>query len=281
MWDTQSEAEEAFRNRLIAGVGAVVVLGLIGLGVYYRYYAHPQQPPVVPATRPQTAKPPSASGIENPVPSDGTPLDAKALPALNDSDSFVRDSLAGLLGSEQVQKFLVPQSIIRHVVVTVDNLPRRKVAVELRPIKPTPGQATAASQGDVTTLSPASYARYAPLISVIQSTDAKSLATVYFQLYPLLQQAYEDLGYPGQYFNDRLVQVIDDLLAAPDLKGPIAVTRPKVFYEYADPQLEERSAGQKLLIRMGAANEAIIKAKLRDIRASVAARPPDTAAPQN
>ena len=105
---------------------------------------------------------------------------------------------------------------------------------------------------------------------VVQATDVKSLALVYERLYPLFQQSYEDLGYPGKYFNDRLVQVIDHLLQAPEVSGPIQLVQPKVmFYEYADPNLESRSAGQKLLIRMGPANERIIKAKLREFRAEI------------
>jgi hypothetical protein len=172
-----------------------------------------------------------------------------------------------------VQQFLVPESIVRHIVVTVDNLPRKKVAVELRPLKATPGKAIVSTQGDSITLSSANYDRYAPLVKLIQATDSKSLTTVYFQLYPLFQQAYEDLGYPGQYFNDRLVEVIDDLLHAPEIQGPIELSQPKVFYEYADPKLESLSAGQKLLVRMGPANETIIKAKLRELRSVVASRP--------
>jgi hypothetical protein len=65
---------------------------------------------------------------------------------------------------------------------------------------------------------------------------------------------------------------IDDLLATPDVKGPVQLVQPKVFYEFADPGLEGRSAGQKLLIRMGSANAEIIKAKLRDLRAAVVKR---------
>jgi len=60
--------------------------------------------------------------------------------------------------------------------------------------------------------------------------------------------------------------VIDDLLKAPDVQGPIELVQPRVFYEYKDRDLEARSAGQKLLIRMGPANAAIIKAKLRELR---------------
>jgi len=153
--------------------------------------------------------------------------------------------------------------------VTVDNLPRHKVAVELRPVKPTAGEAVTAVQGGVTTLGEANFERYAPLARAVQGTDVKALAVVYERLYPLFQQAYEDLGYPGKYFNDRLVEVIDHLLQTPEVPAPIPVVQPKVFWQYADASLENRSAGQKLLIRMGPQNARIIKAKLREFRAEI------------
>jgi hypothetical protein len=46
------------------------------------------------------------------------------------------------------------------------------------------------------------------------------------------------------------------------------------MYLYADPGLEARSAGQKLLIRMGPDNSAVIKAKLTELRAAVTAASP-------
>ena len=56
--------------------------------------------------------------------------------------------------------------------------------------------------------------------------------------YPLFQQAYQALGYPNGYFNDRLVVTIDNLLAAPDVTADVALVRPNVMYQYADPKLE-------------------------------------------
>jgi hypothetical protein len=156
--------------------------------------------------------------------------------------------------------------------VTVDNLPRKKVAVEKRPIKATPGQAVVTSVGDSTTLSDANYARYEPFIKLVQNTDSAKLTEFYFHFYPLFQQAYEDLGYPNAYFNDRVIEVIDHLLATPDVRGPLDLTQPKVFYEFADPKLESRSEGQKLLIRMGPQNAAALKKKLRDIRSQIVGR---------
>ena len=268
MWNKATDAEESFRNKAIWWSAAAVVVVIAGIGAYYRY-SQPGVPEKVHETRPPAPPPATADndGIQHPIPSTGA--DSAALPALNQSDQMVRDSLSGLLGQKPVEQFLVPENIVRHIVVTVDNLPRKKVAVDLRPIKPTPGETAVASQGDTSTLSSANYARYAPFVHLVESSDPKTLATVYFRLYPLFQQAYEDLGYPGRFFNDRLVEVIDHLLAAPEPQGPIELVQPKVFYQFADPKLEELSAGQKLLIRMGPANEGSLKAKLRALRAEL------------
>jgi hypothetical protein len=43
------------------------------------------------------------------------------------------------------------------------------------------------------------------------------------------------------------------------------------MYQFADPNLEALSAGQKLLLRMGPANAVIVKAKLRELRSAVVA----------
>ncbi len=267
MWNKATDAEESFRNKAIWWSTAAVVVVAAGIGVYYRYYSQPV-PEKVQESRPPPPPPTAAEngGVQHPVPAD---TEAAALPPLNQSDQVVRDSLAGLFGQPAVAQFLVPENIVRHLVVTVDNLPRKKVAVDLRPVKPTPGETVTANQGDVVTLSTANYARYAPFVRLVETADPKTIATVYFHLYPLFQQAYEDLGYPGRFFNDRLVEVIDHLLAAPEPQGPIELVQPKVFYQFADPTLEDLSAGQKLLIRMGPANERSMKAKLRDLRAAL------------
>jgi hypothetical protein len=105
---------------------------------------------------------------------------------------------------------------------------------------------------------------------MLERVDAKQLAGIYLRYYPWFQQAYEELGYPKGYFNDRLVAVIDHLLAAPEPSGPILLTQPKVLYQYLDPQLEALSAGQKTLVRMGPDNARRVKARLRELRRDTA-----------
>lgn len=270
MWE---EDLEAGTRRNVVALIAVVAAAAIAFGLWYWYSEHHRPAPAPPPAASTAPAPPASTApqIANPVPAESEP-GAAALPALNDSDQLVRDSLAGVIGRGPVERFLVPQNVVRHIVVTVDNLPRRKVAVDLRPVRPTPGQAAISTQGEITTLSDANFERYAPLVKAVQGVDVGALAVVYRRLYPLFQQAYEDLGYPGKYFNDRLVEVIDHLLAAPEVPAPIPLKQPRVFYEYADAELEARSAGQKLLIRMGPANARAVKAKLRAFRAEIANR---------
>ena len=97
-------------------------------------------------------------------------------------------------------------------------------------------------------------------------------AALYRRLYPQFQKAYEDLGNPEGYFNDRVIEVIDHLLSAPAAPATIALAQPSVYYVFADPALEAESAGRKLLLRMGPGNAARVQAKLREIRALIAAK---------
>ena len=67
---------------------------------------------------------------------------------------------------------------------------------------------------------------------------------------------------------------VDVMLATPMPTGPVELVRPNVMYTFADPALEARPAGQKLLIRMGPDNAAVVKDKLTQLRAIVATSPP-------
>ena len=242
---------------------AIPIVVVIGAGVAVYYGRKQGEPQSAPAAQTQTA-PSVAPPVQHPI--EDVAAD-KPLPALAESDREVQDSLAGLFG-RSLEQVLVPNDIVRHFVVTIDNLPRKKVAIQLRPVKPAGGEFVVAPGGEPT-LSPDNAARYAPFVNMVKSADAAQVAAVYRRFYPLFQQAYVDLGYPDGYFNDRLVEVIDHLLATPEVVGPIKLTQPGVFYQYADPSIEERSAGQKLMIRLGSENAAIVKTKLRALRKEV------------
>jgi hypothetical protein len=146
-------------------------------------------------------------------------------------------------------------------------------------MSPTEGRFETEARGAATVTTFQNANRYAPFVRFVEGVDTRRAVAVYVRLYPLFQQAYEDLGYPGKYFNDRVVAVIDDLLATPEVTPPIKIKRvesagrPKgapVLYQFEDPALERRSAGQKILLRVGPENARRLMAKLVEIRRQVA-----------
>ena len=250
--------------------GVLAVVGAIGIGIYVaRSGKHASIN--VPATSTSAPSTPGAAPIQHPIELAQTgETDAGApLPSLEESDTAALEGLAALLGGDGLAALLNPQHVIQRIVVTIDNLPRQKLAIDTIPVRGAQGAFGTTAQGDHRAIDAQNYARYTPYARIAQAVDAKTLVAWYVRYYPLFQQSYRQLGYPDGYFNDRLIEVIDHLLAAPDPSQPVALTQSNVMYEYADPMLESRSAGQKLLMRSGPENEAMIKAKLREIRAAL------------
>ncbi|MFN7085731.1 MAG: DUF3014 domain-containing protein [Burkholderiales bacterium] len=231
----------------------------------------PAPPPKQPAVAPSPAAPPSAPTIRHPV--ERQPQE-KPLPALAESDAAIGQALAGLWHEKTLAQFFHLKDFVRRIVATIDNLPRQKLALRLLPVKTVGGKFLAAGEGDNLAIAPDNAARYAPYVRLAETVEAQKLVALYVRFYPLFQEAYLELGYPEAYFNDRLVEVIDHLLATPEPQTPPKLVRPKVFYLYADPEQEARSAGQKILMRIGNDHAARIKAKLREIRGEVTRQAP-------
>jgi hypothetical protein len=261
-------------NRM-AGWVILVVVAVLAVSMW-RYATIPPSPvsPPWPAAQAPAAPPPVEPAIRYPVPAQ--PAAEEELPALSASDSAVMDALVGLWGERAFEQLFHPNALIRRIVATIDNLPRKKLALRLMPVRPVPGPFGTTGKGEKLSISPDNAARYATYVQLAKGIDSGKLVSVYVRFYPLFQQAYEDLGYPGAYFNDRLVEVIDHLLEAPELPPQTKLVQPKVFYKFADPDLESLSAGHKALMRVGNENAAVFKTKLREIRAELTRNPPDS-----
>jgi hypothetical protein len=257
-----------------------ILIVVAGVVLSVAYYATQKKPPrfVPPPAEAPAPKPPTEPEIRYPIPQEPPEPQAKPLPALNESDPAVKEALGRLWGEKTLERFFHLNEFIRRVVATIDNLPRQKVAQRLMPVKPVPGQFRFVGKGESLTVAPDNAARYAPYMKLVEAVDSAKLVAVYVRFYPLLQQAYQDLGYPKAYFNDRVVEVIDHLLAAPEMPAEVKLVRPKVFYQFADPDLERRSAGQKIMMRIGNENASTLKTKLREIRDELTRRGPKPSA---
>lgn len=227
---------------------------------------------------------PQEGEIQNPI---EEPLGEQAvLPALDESDVDVGKDLAQLLGGQRAGAFLQLDAFVRRAVATVDNLARDQAPARMWPVHPMPGRFTVHEQGGAQRIAAENSARYEAFVALAESVPAAAAAQLYARLYPLFQVAYEELGYPGKYFNDRLVAVIDHLMASPEPAEPPAVhlvsvagqvqsLQPWVRYEFLDPQLQQLSAGQKIMVRVGLDKERRLKRVLAGLRAQVAkAAPP-------
>lgn len=246
-------------KKVMFAAGAAFLAGVVA--AYFFLQSRQQPAPASPPMPPPEPKTVTRQTIETPP--------GQALPSLTESDKLMLDALADLAGNGVLLRLLNAERIIRNIVVTIDNLPNERVPLKAMPLKPVPGVFIAEGAADRKVISQKNAARYEAYIKALDAMDAQKLVEVYVRLYPLFQQAYEELGYPKKYFNDRLLEVLDDLLAAPEPDKPIKLAQPHVLYTYADPGLEACSAGQKALMRMGRANEAKAKAKLQEIKQQV------------
>lgn len=251
----------------------VLAAGLVAALWYYRSLSGREvQPPAPlpeqPAALPETTPP---AGPLHPLQETGDAAasqpDLRPLPPLDQSDDYFKLALTDLFG-EALAPLLGDSQLIERTAVTVDNLPRSELAQRMRPLTGVDGRFLVEPRDDESKfmLDPANYRRYDTLVAMVAASDMADVADVYRRFYPLLQTAYVNLGYPHGYFNDRVIEVIDHLLATPDVTDPPTLVRPNVLYEYADPALEKLSSGQKLLIRIGPEHRKTIEAKLVELR---------------
>jgi hypothetical protein len=252
----------------------LAVIACAGAAFYLLSYREraPRQEPVVaetpppPSPRTDQAEPLTRHPLPVPEPAAKDKEPEEPLPALNDSDIAIQSSFGRVLDARRVDELLVFKNFINRVVVTVDNLPRGKLPVRNLPNKPPPGKFIVKKEDGATVIDPENYKRYTNYVRLFEAADSHGIAAVYFHFYPLFQEAYRDLGYKSAYFNDRVIEAIDDLLATPEVKDPIKLVQPSVFYKYADPRLQGLSAGERLMIRIGPDNAARVKKKLRELR---------------
>ena len=188
------------------------------------------------------------------------------------------------LGQKTLRRHVYLEPLARRFVASVDGLGRKPAPTDLWLFKPAPGALKLVENKklpDTHLLLKSNSQRYAGLVQWIVRTDTAKLIELYARMYPLLQQTYVDLGHPNGYFNDRVIEVIDLLLATPVAQAPLRLrpareqrpastaTPPRPRFEFDDPALESLATGQKILLRAGPQNAALLKAKLKILRSGL------------
>ena len=261
---------------LVAGVALVALIGTAGYlwRQQHTSAATPEVPPAPAVATPAVVQPAASAASE---PSIRYPIEAPVDNQQAATPLDVDTALAELFGRKTVLSMFQTQDFARRFVATVDNLGRSHAPVAVWPVNPTAGRLVVEKKGSGEVIGADNGLRYTPFVLLVETVDLPKAVATYARLYPLLQQAYEDIGFPKRYFNDRLVAVIDQLIATPDvnqplkirlpqINGPLQLERPWVLYEFEDPALQSLSAGQKILLRMGPVVERRMKSKLTEIR---------------
>ncbi|MDT8385151.1 MAG: DUF3014 domain-containing protein [Gammaproteobacteria bacterium] len=263
----------------------VFILLLAGAGAYYYFQldkAREQETRAIP-TAPLQVPEDETPEILHPVPeslvmmgdaTEETQAETEPeepLPPLMESDDRIREIISGMFDNDLVKQMVQQTGLIHRFVLTIDSLPSDKVPIKYRLFPTTSGKFLVQTDAsDKILVDPENFARYDAYMQLLDKLDTEQFAKWYTRYYPLIQEEYDALGYKSRYFNDRFISVIDHLLETPDLTGPIELVQPNVFYNFADPALQELSAGQKILLRIGPANRKRVQAKLIEIRKALA-----------
>jgi len=206
----------------------------------------------------QASLPDAQEGEDLPIPE---PLQIE----LKGSDDPVRNLAAELSSHATLSQWLKSGDLVRKFVAAVDNIangesPRSHIAFfKLE------DSFDVMADGSRMSIDPESYRRFNVVADVFSSLNSDTAVRLFWQLKPVLQEAYRDLGYPNRDFKDTLTQAILEMLKVPVIDDRIEVIKEVVSYKMVDPRLESLSQAQKHLLRMGPENIEIIQGKLKEM----------------
>lgn len=230
-------------------------------------------PPAPPPAQAETA-PPAPPPVSAPV-VPAAEVAAEPLPSLDESDAFVREELGGMERGAELLRYLAGDQILRRFVIFVDNVRVGSIPEQEVPFLRDLGQLRLRELSeDQFLMEVDSYARFTPLLDSLLAMDDRQAQVLYRSLYPLLQEAYAEIGYPRVDFSDTLLAAIDTVVSAELPEGPFLLTRPSVMYLFANEEIEGLNDVQKVLLRMGPENAQRLRDRLRQLRDSLQASRP-------
>ncbi|MBT4521457.1 MAG: DUF3014 domain-containing protein [Halieaceae bacterium] len=236
----------------------------------------PEEPAAVvaastPTPRPKPTLPPAPDiPVRTPTPEPAEP-EITAAPALTlqVSDTRLREDLSAAGNSSLLSATLANNNLVERGTALIHAFSNGAMLNKMLPVAQPKGKfAVLAAEGN-TAIDPASYSRYDTYAKAIDALDTAIIVSTFHQFRPLLEQAYAELGYRDEDFDNALIRALDVVIATPRIDKPIAVVKSEAIYKYVDPTLEQLSDLQKQLLRMGPQNTARIQRQAQALRSAL------------
>jgi tetratricopeptide (TPR) repeat protein len=264
-------------------IGPVVAVILLAAGAWYLLKPEPapivvvEKTPTLPAvTQPEPEPADVLSAQQEPVdeisaqaadagadttvlPAEQEVVATEPLPTLDESDVYVQQKLLALPWKAGLASLFVNEEMIRRFVVQVDNIAQGRIVPEQALFKGLAQDFKAQKNDQQYQLEIANYQRYQRYLDLLESAPKAEVVALFNRLYPLLQQAYLELGYPDAQFRDRVQQAIRLLLSAPEIADEPQLALESVQYTFADPEIEQLSMAHKQMVRLGLKNQQRLK----------------------
>ncbi len=265
------------KSRPILPVALAVIAVLVIVGAVYwllqRGQPEPEvavlpSAPVAEAPAPGISEPESEVGMseemeESAIPTEPTPPPVK-LPPLDRSDADVIDFLLDA-SDGGFQEWLIQEHLIRKFVRAINALEEGKLVSQYRPFHDPQTPFTATANGEAWQINTENYGRYTPYLESLEQVGPERLANIYERYYPLLQQAYEELGVKKGDFKEVTIGALTRITKAPMPPQDATLARPSVTYRFSAAEFEQRSPVEKLLFRMGPENSQRLKKLAEDM----------------
>ncbi|MBU2280845.1 MAG: DUF3014 domain-containing protein [Gammaproteobacteria bacterium] len=264
-------------------IGPVVAVILLAAGAWYLLKPEPapivvvEKTPTLPAvTQPEPEPVDVLSAQQEPedeisaqaadagtdttvLPAEQEVVATEPLPTLDESDVYVQQKLLALPWKAGLASLFVNEEMIRRFVVQVDNIAQGRIVPEQALFKGLAQDFKAQKNDQQYQLEIANYQRYQRYLDLLESAPKAEVVALFNRLYPLLQQAYLELGYPDAQFRDRVQQAIRLLLSAPEIADEPRLALESVQYTFADPEIEQLSMAHKQMVRLGLKNQQRLK----------------------
>jgi len=204
--------------------------------------------------QPTPSAPPSPTAPDVAMGSNRPKRQTIDLPTLDSSDSLLRQLVATLSKHPLLARLMATDGLVRAATLAVVQIGDGRTPIDaLKPLRPaTRLQIVGTTSGRV---DPTSYQRWDGPAAALVSVSPTDAAQLYVNVKPLIDQAYIELGHPGEDFDAAIVRAIQILADTPEIPADPLLLRRSGYFEHDDSTLRALRPVQKQLMLMGPDNK--------------------------